>query len=291
MSRPRGALALALLLTIIAAGAAAAPPPAPAPLAVRQVRGGVHEVTGGAINNTGFFIGEKEVLVVDAKMTVAATREMVARIKKLTPKPVSFVVLTHSDGDHVGGLAGYPATARVIAHEHARRDLEQATKDPLPRAVWPQLTFTDAMTLHLGATTVRLLHFGPAHTDGDVVVFFPAEKVAFIGDLFFLGRDPLIHRHKHGSSTGLVKTLKALLRLDADLYLNGHARPATHADIEALIRRIEETQGKVKKLVAQKRSLAEVKNALGGEEPPVPPGGHRWPSLVETVYLELTEKK
>jgi glyoxylase-like metal-dependent hydrolase (beta-lactamase superfamily II) len=284
-------LALALLLTTVAATAAAAPPPPPAPLAVRPIRGGIHEVTGGAINNTGFFIGEHEVLVIDAKMTVEATRAVVAEIKKLTPKPITFALLTHSDRDHVGGLAGYPFSARIVAHEHARRDLEAEKKAPLPRAYLPQLTFNGDLSLHLAGATVHLIHPGPAHTDGDVVVFFPKEKVAFVGDLVFLGRDPLIHRHKHGSSTGLVRALKALLRLDADLFLNGHGRPATHADLEALIRRLEETQGKVKKLVAQRKSLAEVKKALGEVDAPVPPGGHRWPSLVETIYAELTGKK
>jgi cyclase len=291
MSRPRATLALALLLTTVAASAAAAPPPPPAPLAVRQVRGGVYEVTGGAIDNTGVFVGEKEVLLVDSKMTVAASRDLMARLKKLTPKPVSWVVLTHSDMDHVGGLAAFPAKAKVIAHQNARADLLAATKDPVPPAMRPSITFTGEMDLHLGGTQVRLLHFGPAHTDGDVVVFFPAEKVAFVGDLVFLARDPIIHRHKRGSSTGLLKTLRALLRLEADLYLNGHGQPATKADLEALAKRIEETQAKVKKLVAQKRTLPEIKKAFGLEDAPVPPGGHRWPSLVETIVLELTEKK
>ncbi len=276
-------LALGPLLALVAATAVAAPPP----IVVRQVRGGIYEATGGAVDNTGFFIGEHEVLVVDAKMTVEATRAVVAHIRKLTPKPVGFVVLTHSDLDHVGGLAGYPLSARLISHENARRDLETATRDPLPRVHLPQLTFSERMTLHLAGTTVRLLHLGPAHTDGDVVVFFPKERVAFVGDLVFLGRDPLIHRHKRGSSTGLVKALKALLKLDADTFLSGHDRPATKADLEGLARRIEATQVKVKKLVEQKRSLAEVKKALGVAEQP----GQRWPSLVETIYLELTEKR
>lgn len=296
MARSPGTLVLPLLLALVATSAAAAPPPPkPGPVAVRPVRGGVYEVTGGAINNTGFVIGEKAVLVIDAKMTKEATRAAVAQIKKLTPKPVSFVVLTHSDHDHVGGLAGYPATAQVIAHANARRDLMAPPPKtpravaPVPRAMLPSRTFTTEMSLPLAGVTVRLLHFGPAHTDGDVVVFLPQEKVAFVGDLVFLGRDPLVHRHKRGSSAGLVTTLRALLRLDADLFLNGHGRPATRAALEELIRWIEERQSKVRELVAQKRSLAEVKKAFGIEDEPPPKSGWRWPSFVETLYRELTE--
>jgi glyoxylase-like metal-dependent hydrolase (beta-lactamase superfamily II) len=256
------------------------------------VRGPIYEVTGGAIDNTGFYVGSKEVLAIDAKMTPEATRAVVARIRKLTPGPITFVALTHSDRDHVDGLPGYPPAARVIAHANARRDLDAAFKDPARRAYLPALTFTDELDLHLAGATVRLLHFGPAHTTGDVVVFFPAEKVAFVGDLVFLGRDPLIHREKKGgTSVGLVKALRAILQLDADTFLNGHGRPATRADLQALVAKIEDTRTRVKALVAKRKSLVEVKRALKAEDKPVPPGGQRWPSLVDVIFAELTEKR
>jgi len=282
---------LALVATTLAPGTAWAAPPAPGPLAIRQVRGAIHEVTGGAIANTGLFIGPTEVLAIDAKMSPEATRDLVARLKKLTPNPVTLVALTHSDHDHVDGLPGYPGGVRVIAHRNARRDLEQAFTDAARRAYLPSLTFTEEMDLHFGPTTVRLLHFGPAHTNGDVVVYFPKEKVAFIGDLLFIGRDPLIHRKKGGSSTGLVTNLKAILKLDADTFVHGHGPAAGRAAIEDLVRRIEETRAKVLGLVAKRRSLAEIKRALAIEDHPVPPGGVRWPSLVEIIYAEATEKK
>ena len=288
MSRLPRQCAAAAVLGLLLHPALAAPPPAP-PLAVRQVRGNVYEVTGGAIDNTGFYLGAKEVLVIDAKMTTEATRETVARIRKLTPKPIAFVALTHSDRDHVDGLPGYPPAARVIAHANARRDMDAAFKDAARRAYLPALTFTDELDLHLAGGAARLLYFGPAHTNGDVVVFFPAEKVAFVGDLVFLGRDPLIHREKKGgSSAGLVKALQAVLKLDADIFLNGHGRPATRADLQALIAKIEDTRSKVKALVAKRKTLAEVKRALKDEPKPVPPGGQRWPSLVDVIYAELS---
>jgi glyoxylase-like metal-dependent hydrolase (beta-lactamase superfamily II) len=287
------ALAFALVFSATpATGAAPALTPNAPPLAVRKIRGGIYEVTGGAINNTGFYVGAREVLCIDAKMTPEATREMVAEIKKLTPNPITFVALTHSDTDHVGGLTGYPQSVRVIAQANARRDLDQAFTDAAQRAYLPTLAFTDELDLHAGDATVRLLYFGPAHTNGDVVVYFPAEKLAFVGDLVFLGRDPLIHREKKGgTSVGLVKVLRSILQLDADTFLNGHAQAATRADVQALIAKIEDTQAKVKALVAKHKTVAEVKVALKAEDQPVPPGGHRWPSLVEVVYAELTEKK
>jgi cyclase len=284
------AITVAATLGLLVEAALAGPPQAP-PMEVRQVRGPIYEVTGGAINNTSFYVGAREVLVVDAKMTHEATREMVARIRKITPKPITFVALTHSDRDHVDGLPGLPSAVRVIAHANARRDLDAAFKDAARRAYLPSLTFTQELGLHLAGATVRLLYLGPAHTSGDVVLLFPAEKVACVGDLVFLGRDPLIHREtKGGSSVGLVKALRAILQLDADTFLNGHGRPATRADLTALIAKIEGTRARVKALVAKKKTLAEVKRALKDEDKPVPPGGHKWPSLVDVIYAELTAK-
>jgi glyoxylase-like metal-dependent hydrolase (beta-lactamase superfamily II) len=60
--------------------------------------------------------------VIDAKISAAAARQMLAEIKKVTEKPVRHVVLTHSDGDHVDGLAGFPPHLTIISHTNARRD-------------------------------------------------------------------------------------------------------------------------------------------------------------------------
>ena len=138
---------------------------------------------------------------------------------------------------------------------------------------------------------MRLLHFGPAHTNGDVVVYFPAERAAIVGDLIFIGRDPLIHANKHGTSFGLVMVLKELLRLDADVFLSGHADGVDKKTIQALITQIEQKQAKVKTLVEEGKTLAEVKAALAVPEQSAASGGFRWPSLVETIYRELTEGK
>src|SRR5208337_4660672 len=91
---------------------------------------------------------------------------------------------------------------------------------------------------------IDLLYFGPAHTDGDLVVFFPEEKVAFVGDLIFMDRGQLIHLAKNGTSFGLVKALKGVLGLDADIFVPGHGGLATKKDIAALIERIEGAQKK-----------------------------------------------
>ncbi len=263
----------------------------PAPVKATQVKGNIYQVEGGRGANAGFFIGEKEVLVIDAKMTEESTKQMITEIKKLTSNPIKYVILTHSDGDHVNGLVGFPEDVIIATHHQTAKDMDAAFKDEKLRSYLPDFTFSEKLKLHFGEKTVKLFHFGPAHTSGDVVVYFPDEKVAFLGDLLFLGRDPLIHRHKNGNSFGLVKTLKSILKLGADTFIHGHGDIASPSDLEGVIKFLEERQTKIKALITKGKSLEEIKKIFDVVDRKPPPGRSRWPSLVETIYLELTEKK
>jgi glyoxylase-like metal-dependent hydrolase (beta-lactamase superfamily II) len=263
--------------------------PQPTPLAAAQLKDGVYWVKGGSGANTGFIIGRKEVVVIDAKMNAESAQAMLAEIRKLTPNPVKYVVLTHSDGDHVEGLSGFPKGVTVVAQANARKEMEAAFKDPKFSALVPYLpseTFATDRPLNIEGTRISLLHFGPAHTSGDVVVFLPDQKIAFVGDLVFIGRDPLIHRQKGGTSVGLAETLRKILALDADTFVSGHNDPLTKTEIRALLAAIVEKQAKVKALVQEGKSLDEVKAAFGIADAP----DRRWPSFIEVVYLEFTER-
>lgn len=267
--------------------------PQPAPLAALPLKDGLYWVKGGNGANTGFLIGKKEVVIIDAKTTAEAAKAVLAEIAKLTPLPVKRVILTHSDGDHVNGLAGLPGGLAILGHANCRKDMEKAFADPKMSALQPYLPnqpITGDRSFSVDGVRVNLRYFGPAHTSGDLVVFFPAQKIAFIGDLAFVGRDPLIHRQKGGTSFGLVQVLKRILTLDADTFISGHSDPLTKADIRTLLASIEEKQAKVRGLVAQGKSLDEIQSAFGVTEPAGEPA-RRFPGLVEIICQELTEKK
>lgn len=267
--------------------------PFQAPLTVEKIKDNIYMAKGGVGANTGFFIGSKGVLAIDAKMTTEASKQVVAEIAKLTPLPVVTMVLTHSDLDHVNGLNGFPQGMKIIAHEQTKMDMVKAFAEPNLQALQaflPNQTFTDKLVLDFGGETVQLLHFGPAHTSGDVVIYFPKEKVAFIGDLAFIGRDPLIHLEKGGSSFGLDKNLAEIIKLDADVLISGHNDPLNKTQIKELLKSIEDKQAQVKALVDKGNSLDQVKAAFNIIDE-TGPGGRHWPSLAEIIYKELTEKK
>src|SRR5947208_16220454 len=97
----------------------------PAPFVTQSVKPNVYWVEGGG-GNSGVIIGTNEVVVIDAKTTPAGGKELLDDIAKITPKPVTTVILTHSDGDHVNGLASFPSGVKVIAHENNKKEQEAA---------------------------------------------------------------------------------------------------------------------------------------------------------------------
>jgi len=258
----------------------------PVPVSVHEISKHVYEVRGGAGANCAFIVGDKEVYVIDAKMTDQSAKDMIKAIKETTDKPISHLLITHSDGDHVNGIPGFPEDIEIIAHDHSAEHMRKANETGPVKIPLPNETFFNRMNMYNGSLEIILFYFGPAHTDGDIVIYVPGDNVAILGDLFFKDRDPLIHMHKNGSSEGFVKVLQAIGDLNADLYLSGHAEPVKKTEIENLRKTLIEKKEKVMAMVKDGKSLDQVKEAFG-----IPLGESRWRSLVEVIYLELTKEK
>src|SRR6202020_513664 len=96
------------------------------PLSVKPLNGDVYWTQGGAGGNTGIIVGKDGVIVVDAKTTPASSKDVQAEIAKITPKPVTTAIITHSDGDHVNGLAAFPDGLTIIAQENCKKEMEAA---------------------------------------------------------------------------------------------------------------------------------------------------------------------
>jgi cyclase len=288
---------LALLLVVIAF----APALAQQPMTLHTIKEGkLYWVAGGG-GNSGVIIGATGVVVVDAKSTVEAARWIVAEIAKLTPKPITHVIVTHSDGDHINGLPGFPSGIGIVGH--ANNKLEQQAvylyaavevdggrclppKGHLPN----QIVFKDRVEAMLAGERFAFHHFGPAHTSGDLVVHLPDEKIVFAGDL--ITSSVLVHPEKNGSLEGWFASVKGMLDLDADRYLGGHAMALDTRD--TLRKRLETLQAlrdNVDGMVRLGKSLAEIKAAMG--DPPKDPSGCRgipYPSFGEISYHARVSK-
>jgi cyclase len=280
------------------AAAALAQAPAPAPLMVHQLKPNVYWIEGGG-GNSGVIIGDKGVIVVDAKTTPAAGKELLDDIAKITPKPVNTVILTHSDGDHVNGLASFPAGITIIAHENNKKEQEKALAAGgrgAPPAGHPptQLIAKNKENLKIDAEKIQVLHWAPAHTSGDLVVYLPGEKIVFTGDIIATQLpDPLIHLEKDGSSEGWITTTKGIAALNAEQFIPGHGNVQAKADIEKRLTGAEAKRAMIKDLVAQGKSLDDVKKEVGDQPAAQGRGGRgpNFPTFTEVVYRELTQKK
>jgi glyoxylase-like metal-dependent hydrolase (beta-lactamase superfamily II) len=290
------AASLAFIMVGGAAFAQMAPPNPNAPLTFKPLKGGVYWVEGG-ISNTGFVVGDTGVVVIDAQMFIPGAKTVLAEIAKITPRPVNTLILTHSDPDHINGLPAYPLGMTIIAQENTKTDMQAALADPHPNFTAPSPAMKDYLPtklvhdrerLVLDGVPMQLLHVAPAHTDGDLVIYLPRQRIVFAGDLLTpaVGAYPGIHLNKHGSSLGWIQSVKAIAALDADVFISGHGDPQTKAEVLARIKVAEDRRALIKTLVDQHKSLAELKAALN--EPPPTGAPARFPTFTETTYQELT---
>ncbi len=153
-------------------------------------------------------------------------------VEQVTDLPVTTIVNTHAHGEHAGSNAEFPDAATIVAHANARaamlRDGRYAEGGP----GLPTTTFTDRHSLLDDLDRIDLYHFGPGHTDGDVVVVFPAKGVAYLGGLFPDRAVPVIDLERGGSGLAFPDTLD---RVVASIYgvarvITGHGPfPSTYA--------------------------------------------------------------
>ncbi|GAA0322359.1 MBL fold metallo-hydrolase [Streptomyces polychromogenes] len=204
---------------------------------------------GWCLNNAGWVSDGGRTLLVDTAATerrALALREAV--LGQGSPLPRT-VVNTHHHGDHTYGNAAF-APAVIVGHENARA--EQLAAGHQLELIWPatdfgaieitapDLTYGDRLTLYVGDTEVRVLHPGVAHTTGDSVVWLPARRVVFTGDLVFAGGTPFLAM---GSLAGSLRALELLRSLDAETVVPGHGPltdPSAYESTERYLRYVAE---------------------------------------------------
>lgn len=256
------------------------------PVELKKISDRLYEILGGRGANGGAYIGDNEVLIIDAKMDKESVNQVMEEIKQITDNPIKYLVNTHSDGDHIWGNQYFPETVIFISHENCRRELFHPKRDGSP-SEWnkpelapfiPSLTFRDKMDVYLGSNKVEFWYFGIGHTTGDIVIYFPEEKTVFIGDQIFLTRPQLIHSYKGGNSFEYVKTLTKMLEtLDAEKFCSGHSEIADRERVKNHIDQMKKRQEKVKILIEKGKSLEEVKSEFKENEA----------RLIETIYNEI----
>lgn len=164
-----------------------------------EVGAGLWAFTAEGDPNSGVIIGDESVMIVEAQATPRLAHKVIEKVREVTDKPISHVVLTHYHAVRVLGASAFKAnqiimsdTARAMVVERGQEDWDSEFgrfprlfqgHESIPGLTWPTTTFSDTMTVYLGNRRVDLMHLGRAHTAGDIVIHVPDENVMFTGDI------------------------------------------------------------------------------------------------------------
>ena len=199
------------------------------------------------ISNAGVVVAPEGVIVIDGLGSPSLAQRLFDEIRKITDKPVTYVIVTHYHADHVYGLQTFKAKgARIIAQENGKDYLNsdtaqlrlQASRQELapwidettvlvPADIW----VSENQSMQLSGMQFDLIQVGPAHTPDDLAIYVPQEKVLFAGDLMFSGRIPYVGS---ADSAGWIRSLDKLVPLKPRWVVPGHG--VYSADAESDLR-------------------------------------------------------
>ena len=182
--------------------------PGPVTIQTMDVRENLYVISGGGGHTAALVTDGHGVVLVDTKLA-GWGRPILEALQAITSEPVTVIINTHSHGDHVGGNTDFPSQVEIIAQVNTAAKMERMeTFMGDGEEFLPDRTFDDRLTLFDGRDQIDLYHFGSGHTDGDVIVVFPALGVAHMGDLFAVRGTPIIDVLNGGSGVAYPRTLE-----------------------------------------------------------------------------------
>ena len=164
-----------------------------------ELGAGAYAYTAEGDPNTGIVIGDDSVMVIDTQATPVMAQDVIRRIREVTDKPIRYVVLSHYHAVRVLGASAYRPEHIIASQgtwdlivERGEADMKSEIErfprlfrsvESIPGLTWPNIVFSNEMTLWMGKLEVRIMHLGRGHTKGDTVVWLPKNKILFSGDL------------------------------------------------------------------------------------------------------------
>lgn len=237
-----------------------------------------------------FVVTNDGVLIADAQGSAEATTGLVEAIRKITPKPIKYMVVCSDHGDHTGGNQVLPAGIVYFIHPTSKAILERQTNGWKPPA--GARLVTDKETLNFGGEDFEILFLGRAHTGGDLSVYLPRRKILFLSETFLNRVFPAM---RSAYPSDWLHALDRAERINADIYIAGHGFTETgavskeelHNYHQALQFVIDEATRLYKAGVPVDDAI---KQANWGEYKSWTLAGSQGPIAVRKVYEELSGK-
>jgi cyclase len=184
-------------------------------------------------------------------------------------RPVTRLVNTHWHFDHTGGNVFLGASGvTIIAQENVKRQLSSVHDVPFiglrdghyPPQALPTVTYSTSMELRQGSQRLTLANYGPAHTDGDTIIYIAPANIAVVGDIFSNACYPIIDLTSGGSIDGLILSVDRILAQtdEQTRIVPGHGPLATRADLQAYRDMLVEVRQRIQQLISAGKTMDEV---------------------------------
>lgn len=244
------------------------------PTQLKQVAPDLYFLYDDLSSNAAFLVTDEGVLVIDTRQHPAHGRDLIERIRRITDKPVKWVINTHAHGDHFYGNPAFKAAgATIVAHrdvvagmvkneqlEFKRRlaFFKSLNLDPAEvKTVLPDVTFDSRMTIKLGGRTVEVMYLGPGQNPGDTLVYFPHARALYVGGPF--ANNNWSNMSFTPSMDGWIAMLKKIADMDnVDMFLPGHGDVGKRADVLDEAKLLTEVQAGVKAAIAAGMSREDI---------------------------------
>lgn len=192
-----------------------------------------------------FVVTSEGVVVADGQGSVAETRRMTDAIAKITPQPITHVIVGSDHGDHTAGNAAFPPDVLYYIHPTSKAAIESSQ---VMRAA-PMTTVTDRTALRIGGKDIEILFLGRAHTGGDLSVYLPKERILFMSEAYLNRIFPAM---RSAYPSEWVKVIERAQALNVDVYVPGHG----FVDSPAILREELETfRRALQQVIAETRRL------------------------------------
>jgi glyoxylase-like metal-dependent hydrolase (beta-lactamase superfamily II) len=268
---------IALLAAAPFAGESASAQTTPPPPEVKQVASDLYFFFDYAGSNAVFLVTNDGVLLIDTRTHPHEAKDLLDRIRKVTDKPVKWVINSHFHGDHNFGNTVFKETGAVfVAQEETARLMEHLYPKEMARRigsfksrgldpnevklVLPDLTFDSEAVIRLGGREVRLNYYGPGQQAGDTFVTFPHARMLFTPGAF--ARHSMPNMAFTTSVENWINLLHRVAAMDIDKILPAHGDVATRADVEELGAMLADEYATVKDAVAKGISVDEAIRTL-----------------------------
>jgi glyoxylase-like metal-dependent hydrolase (beta-lactamase superfamily II) len=224
----------------------------------------------GLGGNIAVSTGGDGVLIVDSQIPIIFPK-IIKAIKKLSDDKIIYTINTHWHWDHSdGNLVLDSDETKIISHSNARENMQKGglinmgttilNQEPYPKSALPVITHENGMSLYFNDEKIDLLHFGPAHTTGDTVIYFTNQNAIHLGDVFFSNSYPFIDVDNGGSLSGMINYLeKIILVIDKDtIVMPGHGEVSSISDIKETIEMLKTVKNRILISIKNNQSLEQI---------------------------------